>query len=412
LNSLKKQLNKNDLFYVKTDGFFGITNINELVDLYLPVIGDRPFALYLKLFSFIGTSNIHQELFELLDISTEKNFLINRKKLEAVGLLKTTLLEKQVTYQLKKPLNGEDFFRNEILYSLLLHKIGELYLNKIKDRYFTKNEYGIDISANVQDAFGKFELVKVDSKDLFNYDLIRNRLLRSGIDGQEILLIKQIVLNQHELFGLDENVLAQLLIDAKDSNGKINKQLFVDSTIPKTMIVNTQQKSVNKIIDVQEESKNKFESTDPRLDDRGNAILAESINWRPDKFIKMLKQVYGTKPAKAEYSTVIYLKNEWQLSDAVINVIVYNTINATSEHFLNRNYVESTVVNLKQKKALDNPADTIFALHQRKNEINKVTNKKKSSGKIIEKEHKIDYESDEYKKLVDDMLKEYGDYNG
>ena len=104
-----------------------------LTMLYQPIIGSISLSLYFTLWSDLNKTEImsneytHHHLMNSMNLKLD-DIISARKKLEAIGLLKTLYKEGKVNnyvYELYSPLSAVEFFSNPILASSLLSSIGK-----------------------------------------------------------------------------------------------------------------------------------------------------------------------------------------------------------------------------------------------------------------------------------------------
>ena len=164
-----------------------ITNYDEkiLFRLYQPIIGYGPVNLYMSLLNEVEGEKIvstgakkHIRLFEIMLIDNNK-FLKFRKYLEALGLLKTFVLEgeneNRYIYRLYAPVMPNRFFAHPILNNLFKRNVSveeydrtRLYfINKIN----VKSTYR-EVSAHINDLFFN-DIKNIKSNDVYNIYNIR-----------------------------------------------------------------------------------------------------------------------------------------------------------------------------------------------------------------------------------------------
>ena len=99
----------------------------------MPIIGPTPIMLYNILWSdlekgeIISSELTHHHLVTNMHMSTSE-FLIARRKLEAIGLLKSYIKEESVNnyiYELYSPISANEFFNHPILNIVLYNNIGK-----------------------------------------------------------------------------------------------------------------------------------------------------------------------------------------------------------------------------------------------------------------------------------------------
>ena len=114
-----------------------------LTMLYQPVIGPIAIMLYFSLWSDLDKSDIiskeftHHHLITNMQLSLEE-IVTERRKLEAIGLLKTFYKEENINnyiYQLYSPITASEFFNHPILNVVLYNNTGKKEYEEIKS-YF------------------------------------------------------------------------------------------------------------------------------------------------------------------------------------------------------------------------------------------------------------------------------------
>ena len=144
-----------------------IDDLNVLSLLYMPIIGNRAYTLYMTFYSALNRSS-NTRVVKLSDITDLFGITINtltteRKKLEAIGLLNTYYKENEYVYLLKAPLSARSFFKDGVLAIYLKNRVGESLFDKLvsifKLESFNKEGY-----ENVTDLFDNVFKDKVDGE--------------------------------------------------------------------------------------------------------------------------------------------------------------------------------------------------------------------------------------------------------
>lgn len=161
-----------------------------LTMLYQPIIGPLPIMLYFSLWSDLDKAEIisneytHHHLVTNMHMSLEE-IVESRRKLEAIGLLKTFYKEENINnyiYQLYSPIKPHDFFNHPILNVVLYNNIGKKEYEKIKN-YFKMPRINItsyqDVTASFTDVFTS---VPLTSYDILNDDIRKKNILNLNID--------------------------------------------------------------------------------------------------------------------------------------------------------------------------------------------------------------------------------------
>lgn len=159
-----------------------------LTFLYQPLIGMKSLSLYHTFYQLSKFNNIsdHQMLFDLLNI-TQKEFIINREKLEALGLLETYEKDKELfVYVIKPPYSARKFLVDTFLGTYLESEIGTKNLNALVEMFSVNNE-NIETYNNITKSFD--DLYQIRSKKLLTIDKelegrngANNNLIRNSID--------------------------------------------------------------------------------------------------------------------------------------------------------------------------------------------------------------------------------------
>lgn len=221
-----------------------------LTMLYQPIIGPLPIILYFSLWGDldkkqqISTEYTHHHLITNMQISMH-DILEARRKLEAIGLMKTFLKEDNINsyiYELYSPIKAHDFFNHPILNIVLYNNIGKKEYDKLKE-YFKApriNTTGFeDITVSFTDVF---ESVPLTSYDILNNDIRKKNMqklninsnfdfsfladsLPSSLDRDKIFTkeIKELILQLSFLYDLDAIKMQDIIPICLTERGTISK---------------------------------------------------------------------------------------------------------------------------------------------------------------------------------------------
>ncbi len=224
-----------------------------LTMLYQPVIGSLPIMLYFSLWSDLDKSEIisteltHHHLITNMHISLEK-IVEARKKLEAIGLLKTFYKEENINnyiYQLYSPINANDFFNHPILNVVLYTNLGKKEYQHLKSYFkiprINTSSYE-DITASFSDVFKSVPLTSYEvindnirkkniQKLNINTDFDFEFLIEStptNIDKNKVFTkeIKELILELSFLYDLDVMKIKDIIPTSLNERGTINKDEF------------------------------------------------------------------------------------------------------------------------------------------------------------------------------------------
>ena len=224
-----------------------------LTMLYQPVIGSLPIMLYFSLWSDLDKSEIisteltHHHLITNMHISLEE-IVEARKKLEAIGLLKTFYKEENINnyiYQLYSPINANDFFNHPILNVVLYSNLGKKEYQHLKSYFkiprINTSSYE-DITASFSDVFKSVPLTSYEvindnirkkniQKLNINTDFDFEFLIEStptNIDKNKVFTkeIKELILELSFLYDLDVMKIKDIIPTSLNERGTINKDEF------------------------------------------------------------------------------------------------------------------------------------------------------------------------------------------
>lgn len=147
----------------------------SLRTLYTPVIGKDAVMLYSLLFDYYNLSKDSNTFYEFNDLAitlgmTEDQLIIERKKLEAVGLIRTFEKADNVhnIIRINQPLAPAQFRNNSLLFKSAIAKIGELMFERIefstKTKELSKDDYS-EVTTKYQDMF---EIVETRVAEISN----------------------------------------------------------------------------------------------------------------------------------------------------------------------------------------------------------------------------------------------------
>lgn len=212
-----------DTFIVSNKTVLNDNDRRILNMLYQPLIGFEAISLYYSLWSYLDKSELlsnewtHHHLLANMNISVNE-LVCARKKLEAIGLIKTYLKKGDLNnyiYEIYSPVSASEFINNPILSNALFNSVGKLEYEKIIN-YFKIPKLNIngyeDISSKFSDIF---EFSNAPINDSIIYDLkkanYRNLEILSKIDLNTVLsLIPDELLNKKSITKDTKNLIYKL----------------------------------------------------------------------------------------------------------------------------------------------------------------------------------------------------------
>lgn len=222
-----------------------------LTMLYQPIIGPLPVMLYFSLWSdldkleIMSTEYTHHHLITNMQMSLNE-IVEARKKLEAIGLLKTFFKVDNINnyiYQLYSPIKANDFFNHPILNIVLYNNLGKKEYEKLKSYFKTPRI----ITTNYQDITSSFtdifHSVPLTSLDILNDDIRKKNIqnlnidtnfdfefleesLPKNLDKSKIFTkeTKELIAQLSFLYDLDVTKMQDILLVCLNERGTINKE--------------------------------------------------------------------------------------------------------------------------------------------------------------------------------------------
>lgn len=222
-----------------------------LTMLYQPIIGPLPIILYFSLWADLDKKEqiyleyTHHHLVTNMQISMH-DILEARRKLEAIGLLKTYLKEESINtyiYQLYSPITAHEFFNHPILNVVLYNNLGKKEYEDVKE-YFKIPRISTtgytDITVSFTDVF---KTVPLTSHDILNDDIRKKNIqklninsnfdfsfladsLPTSLDREKIFTkeIKELILQLSYLYELDALKMQDIIPICITERGTINKE--------------------------------------------------------------------------------------------------------------------------------------------------------------------------------------------
>ena len=396
-----------------------ITNYDEkvLFRLYQPIIGYGPVNLYLTLLHEIEGESIvstgvksHGRLFEIMLINNHK-FVKFRKYLEALGLLKTYVLETETVnryvYKLNAPLLPNNFFNHPILNSLFKRNVSIEEYERTKI-YFT-NKVGIkasykEISCGINDVFfNDIKSIKLDENKAV--DNIKERLeadvvlpfdyeaFMIGLKDYQIpkKILTNSVLKQiasfailYKISAIDMRQVVAQSIDFVDNEKKVNlEKLEHFSKIHYEINV----KNVKKVTKVKEE-KVKVNLLPGESSISKKVLMFNEIT--PLEFLKIRNN--NIAPSSYDLLLIKKIQDSTNLTNPVINVVLDYTLEKLDNKLIPA-YAEKVAASLSRENIKDAYEAMLYlngknTKKETKPSVKKEVSKKEVSEEALEEEYK------------------------
>ncbi len=415
------------------------TVINEqdrklITTLYQPIIGYSAVSLYFTFVDDLDKRNLmsddltHHHLMSTMQLKLS-DILIARKKLEAVGLLKTYFKEDHVNhyvYQIYSPISAAEFLNHPILNIVLYNNLGKKEYDKIVEYYkiprVNLKEYQ-DITSSFSEVF-----TSISGNTFIENDNVIERntnklTLKSEIDFD--LLISSIPsrLISERCFNEDTKNLINSLsyvyhIDTLNMQGLVRNSMNEKGCIDK----NELRKACRNFYQFENQgklptliySKQPEYLTSPKGDHSNWAKMIYTFeNTTPYDYLK--SKYKGVEPSARDLKLVESLLVDMKLKPGVVNVLLSYVLKINNQK-LNKNYIE-TIAGQWVRLHIETVEEAMkISEKEHKKLRKKLQGQAKPSIKNASKEQlpvwfdkNIDNEdiSEEEKKQLEEMLKEF-----
>ena len=370
-----RNISPKDGFVVVQESAPSDTQLQGLLDLYVPIMGANAYGVYALLSRFgkphpnLVKRSMNKELLLGLSVGM-RDFLDAREKLEALGLLRTfeksDRLGKLSLYFILRPLVGKNFFDDDLLSTLLLETVGQGAFRKLKEKYCPpkfKVDDCVEVTKSFLDVFPiqqstlmknaasktvqpldkhQEQLIDKNETDL-DLKFFRQLLERSFVPEEEAFKNMDAISTIHLLYGLDEMQLVRLLEEAVDINtNKLNINYF------KMLAHNSfdYQLKANKRSPEQSGKSDGDGQTNAADDEPTSSADAALIEFcrtlSPMEFLQAIKDETGSLLTSSEKYMVSNVVSQRILPNEVINVLIHYILSDRGNASMNQNYFEKT----------------------------------------------------------------------
>ena len=386
---LKKVIIYNN-YTISTASMLSSYDRKILTLLYQPLCGYGALSLYLTLWSKQESSKSssktysHRNLFNSMDCNVNE-FERFRDKLEGLGLLKTFVKEDDMPlycYELYSPLSPKEFFRHELLGTLLKQKLDEDDFKELKSCFAVSKDKGkgyFDVSHNFNEVYHldledtmSLKTIIEDNEELENRNngkigtsfsleiflmvLKENKIRKNLITSSFVELMESMA----NLYKLDEYEMCNVLLTSIEGIGtqeRINYDTFKRKCFEYRKVVKVSAKDVKAL-------ENKKQGISKKAE-----MLQE---LEPFQFLR-IKQG-NMEPSAQDIKLVEDLSLMSKLNPGVINVLL-DYVMLNKQNTLPYNYVMKIASSL----ARENIKTAIEAMEYFTNYKNKYTKTKSTS---------------------------------
>lgn len=400
-----------------------------LTMLYQPIIGSISLSLYFTLWSDLDKTGVisneytHHHLMNTMSLKLDD--IINaRRKLEAIGLLKTLYKKGEVNnyvYELYSPLSAVEFFSNPILSSSLFASIGKKDYQELVNYYrhpkINTSEFE-NISMKFSDIYmmsSSSDAIETDIKkkdkleviidDIIDFDFVISSIPKGILSDKALTKdMRKTINNLAYLYNFDNTIMISLIKDSINEKGLIsesdlkknckNYYSFENGGTPKLIY-----KSKTSISFNQKDIKNKKDE-----------LIVCFENTSPYDFLKA--KYGGGKPTSKDVKLIESLLVDQKFNPGVVNVLI-DYVLRINENKLNKNFVEAIASHWKLSK-IDNVKTAMEQAEKEYRKMNQAKEKKKQEkkeeklptwyGKDVKKKEMSEEEVKELENMLSDFI--------
>lgn len=328
--------------------------------LYQPIIGSIATSLYYTLWADLDKAEIlsseytHHHLMSSLRIKME-HIVIARKKLEAVGLVKTYVKKSDVNsfvYELFSPISASEFFNHPILNIVLYNNIGKKeYENLLK--YFKVPRINLssyeDITSSFDSVFdsapgtvydnlnedlrvNKTGDIKIDKT--FDFDLLISSVPSGVITNKTFSKeVKELINNLSFVYNLDEMEMKSSILSSIKENGLIDKVALRKNVKNYYKFSNE-----NKLPKLVYKSQPEYLKSPVGSESKRAKMIYVFENTSPYNFLRGRSN--GAKPSTRDLGILESLLNDFKLNPGVVNVLIDYVLKINNKK-LTKNFLEA-----------------------------------------------------------------------
>lgn len=370
------ELNGTDQFTVTSNYISTHLTDDVLKTLYTPLIGIECVGVYQFLSQFLNDYNqVSNDYTHYIFLSELKmnlsHFEVIRKRLEAIGLLKTYMRiddeNQKFIYKLISPVMPAQFFNDPMLSVFLYQQVGKHRFQMLKSRYFTNQidyEGFKDVSSKYMDVFGtpkspdpvifeyNSEIIKQSDPygipvhhQTFDFDMLEALLAPHLITGEQLPKETRDLISQlAALYDIAPTEMRQIILKSLTSNQTISHEdlrknardyykIEHDGALPTLQVQETKSQTASRDNEQQEPDTllNWFEMLDTTSP------------------IEMLTSFSKSEPTLKQKRMIESILEREQLPYGVFNILIQYVL-FTKDMKLPQSYIEEVASNWKKQK--------------------------------------------------------------
>ena len=401
--------------------------------LYQPIIGSIATSLYYTLWADLDKTELlsaeytHHHLMTSLRIKMD-SIITARKKLEAVGLLKTFVKKGNINnyvYEMFSPISAAEFLNHPILNIVLYNNVGKKEYESIV-KYFKVPKLSLasyeEITSRFDDVFesvpgtqydnlnedlrvNKTGEIKIDNK--FDFDLlissVPNGIISSRTFSNEV---RDLINNLSFVYNMDAIEMKSSILNSIKENGLIDKNL-----LRKNVRNYYRYENENKLPSLVYKSQPEYLKNPVGSEEKRAKMIYVFENTSPYNFLKGANK--GVKPSVRDLNILESLLTDFKLNPGVVNVLIDYVLKINNKK-LTRAYIE-TIASQWKRLNVETVEEAMKAAEKEYKRENK-NNQSKTLSKVVKEEKVPDWFnqsikkekiSEEDEKSLKDMLKEF-----
>ncbi|MDN4072643.1 MULTISPECIES: replication initiation and membrane attachment family protein [Fictibacillus] len=404
-----------DTYEVQFSGYLHHIDRKVLTMLYQPLIGAFAYSLYMTFWCDADMEapkqQSHQRLMNVTQFSL-KDIISSRKKLEAIGLLKTFKREtdesRAYLYELQTPLSPAEFFNDGVLNIYLYNRLGKTKYGEMRDHFIqekTKMDEYEEITSAFNDIFvslhpsemtaGTYSEIQEGSQanladrklgnplsiafDDFDFELLISSI-SSFILPKEVITpsIRESILKLAYVYQMGPIEMSRQIQNAYHLHGELTIE-NLRKEVQKWYRIENNNQLPQMALRTQPQALKSSAGTEPVTEEEKVIKFFEEISP-----YQLLELHSGTKPAEVDLNIVTYLMLEQKMTPGVVNVLI-DYVLKTNDLRLNRSFVEKIASHWARKKVQSVPEAMALARAEQQKykewQERKQTNSYKQNGK-------------------------------
>lgn len=415
-----------DTYKVFNRAFIENREKDVLVNLYQPIIGVVAVNLYLTLTNDLNEDKIeseylsHQHLIGLMGVNLD-SIVEARKKLEAIGLLKTFYREDTINnylYVLYAPLSPSDFLNHPILNVVLYNNLGKAEYDNTLEKYRTKKivtKDFVDITTSFDQvfksvngyAFTNDDIVDEKTRKIEINSNIDINLIISGIPTRMVNAkcfnneVVDLIVNLAYIYKIDNLNMQALVRNSINERGMIDKEnlrktcrdfyQFENNGKLPTVIYNKQPEYLKE-------------------PEGNNSNIAKMIytfeNTSPYEFLK--SSYNNAEPTGRDKKLLENLMIDQKLSPGVVNVLIDYVLRINNKK-LNKDYIE-TIAGQWKRLNIETVKEAMEICRKEHKKVKKTTIVKNEKDKDIKLPDWFDKDFGKNSKNLDELAEVLKDF--